>query len=151
MATTIVIYGKHPTLTFAAKELAKYLGKAARSTIEVSRETAKRKGEVLKIGLCEEFKLKPPASAKNGDDWICVKRCRGGYILSGSNPRSVLFAVYRYLSELGFRWIRPGSRGEVIPRLKTTIASGINISEAASYRYRTICIEEPVPSGMWLT
>ena len=141
MATTIVIHGKHRTLTFAARELAKYLGKATRTTVAVSRQTPKRRGQLFRIGLCEEFKLKPPTAAGNDADWICVRRCTGGYILTGSNPRSVLYAVYRYLHELGFRWIRPGRRGEIIPRIKTSIARGVSINETASYPYRTICIE----------
>jgi len=141
MATAIVIHGRHRTLTFAARELAKYLGKATRKTVAVSRETPKRRGELFRIGLCEQLKLKPPAAARSGADWICVKRCEGGYILTGSNPRSVLYAVYRYLQKLGFRWIRPGRYGEIIPRLKTSVVRGFSINETASYPYRTICIE----------
>ena len=141
MAATIVIHGRHRTLTFAAKELARYLGQATRKSVTIARAAPRRKGEVFKIGLGAEFGLKPPKSARDDADWICVKRCTGGYILTGSNPRSVLFAVYRYLRELGFRWIRPGRRGEIVPRLKTTVARGISINETASYPYRTICIE----------
>ncbi len=61
--------------------------------------------------------------------------------MAGSNPRSVLFAVYRYLRELGFRWLRPGKRGEVVPKLRSIVLKGADINETASYRYRTITIE----------
>ena len=33
----------------------------------------------------------------------------------GSNPRSVLLGVYRYLTEIGCRFLRPGAEYEIIP------------------------------------
>lgn len=66
-----------------------------------------------------------------------------GYI-TGSNSRSILIAVYRFLRELGCAWIRPGKDGEVIP--ERSLASGVfvKVSEVASYRHRSVCIEGAV-------
>lgn len=63
--------------------------------------------------------------------------------ISGSNPRSILFGVYRLLSELGFRWIRPGENGEVVPLAPVELRH-IQVSSKASSRYRGICIEGAV-------
>ena len=61
----------------------------------------------------------------------------------GSNPRSVLMGVYRYLQELGCSWVRPGADGEYIPQ-RTLAGTDIHIKEIASYRHRGICIEGSV-------
>jgi hypothetical protein len=65
----------------------------------------------------------------------------GGYgFIKGSNPRSVLFGVYRLMKSLGFRWIRPGKNGEVIPEVPK-VWNYIRHWEEASAKLRAICIE----------
>ncbi|HVF10673.1 MAG TPA: DUF4838 domain-containing protein, partial [Abditibacteriaceae bacterium] len=94
----------------------------------------------FQVGVCDDLNIASPADLGDGD-WIYLRPDASGYILSGSNPRSVLFAVYRYLSEVGFRWIRPGRRGLVVPDLSTPLPQVAPIEERPSYHYRTICIE----------
>ena len=36
--------------------------------------------------------------------------------IAGSNPRSVLLGVYRFLEEAGCRWLRPGTDGDYVPK-----------------------------------
>jgi hypothetical protein len=64
-------------------------------------------------------------------------------IISGSNPRSVLIAAYRFLEEAGCRWVSPGEKGEILP-FKDICDITVNVSEKASYRHRGICIEGTV-------
>ena len=134
--------GSHRTVSFAARELAKHLGKALGTQIPVGALSAlDERGPTLKVGLCAEFGIRPPAGLGPEDDWVCIRPEGPGYILTGVNPRSVLFAVYRYLHELGFRWIRPGRRGAIVPKLRSPLARGLRVAETPSYPYRTICIE----------
>lgn len=56
---------------------------------------------------------------------------------------STLLAVYRYLHELGCRWVWPGADGEFIPHVDLA-QTRVEVSEAASYRHRGICIEGAV-------
>lgn len=138
MTPVIAIAGTHPTVKFAARELARYLKRATGQAVAVVKEGKAPAGaETLRVGVCGDVGIERPKGVGADRDWVCV---RGG-ILTGSNPRSVLFAVYRYLHELGFRWIRPGSRGEIVPKLDAVIRPGIRIDETPSYRFRTICIE----------
>lgn len=140
MAMKISLNGIEPTVRFAAEELARYLRKATRASGRCA--ASSRSGTVrFTLGVCSALGMEPPKSVAPGDDWVCIRPQEDGYILSGSNPRSVLFAVYRYLQALGFRWIRPGERGEIIPRLATPLARRLSVSEHASYSYRTVCIE----------
>ena len=61
-------------------------------------------------------------------------------VITGSNPRSVLIAVYRFMRELGCRFIRPGRDGEKIPQRELRDLS-VSVAETASYRHRGVCIE----------
>ncbi|MCM8759926.1 MAG: DUF4838 domain-containing protein [Candidatus Omnitrophica bacterium] len=109
-----------PAIDFAAKELKKYLRKSG------------YKGNIRFILSCD---------AKNSEmDSFSIKGQDKHYIIKGSNPKSVLFGVYRFLHELGFRWLRPGNRGEIVPKI-SKIPQNISIRERASYKYRTLCIE----------
>ncbi len=62
-------------------------------------------------------------------------------IISGSNERSVLIAVYRFMYELGCRFLRPGRDLEDIPKRSLEGILNVSVSEKASYRHRGICTE----------
>jgi hypothetical protein len=82
----------------------------------------------------------PAVQDAEWDDAIAIEVSGTEGIIAGSNPRSVLLAAYRYLTELGCRWVRSGPDGEYIPRVDLA-ASAVRVAEAASYRHRGICIE----------
>jgi hypothetical protein len=134
MKALIYVTDPHPVIQFAARELARYLRRATGTVVPMvtSPGGVPEGSAVLRLDLC---------GATADDDRIRIQPEGRGYRLEGANPRSVLFAVYRYLHELGFRWIRPGVRGEIIPRLQGAIRPGIRLDETPAYRYRTICIE----------
>ncbi len=76
------------------------------------------------------------------DDEIYIDVKNGAGVITGSNERSVLMGVYRFLYEMGCRFIRPGKDGEVIN--KRTLDKGalwVQVSEKPSYRHRAVCIE----------
>ena len=50
------------------------------------------------------------------DDKIRIAVENGKGVITGSNPRSVLFSVYRFLYELGCRFPSPEECNEVIPK-----------------------------------
>ena len=64
----------------------------------------------------------------------------GGYI-KGSNPRSLLFGVYRYVEALGVRFVRHGENGEIIPRNIDPREKEVKISHTATQKYRGVCLE----------
>ncbi len=133
-AMSITIRGKDPVLDFAAQELRRYLGKILPSDISCSFE----------LGVCSEFpQLKSPSVPDPTFDDAIVLQCdESGGIVSGNNPRSVLLAVYRYLSVQGCRWVRPGVSGEFLPTRSRL--DSVATTEVASYRHRAVCIEGAV-------
>jgi len=87
----------------------------------------------FRLGLLEDFGLPNEAPDPKLDDIVHVETAAEGGILSGSNPRSVLYAVYRLLKENGCRFLFPGVDGEFIPR---KAVEGVSYHKAASYRFR---------------
>ncbi|MBI3920762.1 MAG: hypothetical protein HY318_05030, partial [Armatimonadetes bacterium] len=103
---------------FAAKELQRCIERATRTKLPIERATGyDPKLPGLWLGLSQDFgdAAPPPFSEHPFDDEIFVDTNRKGGIIAGGNPRSVLLAVYRFLTEQGFRWVRPGKDGELIP------------------------------------
>ena len=125
----IVCKESHHTAIFAAEELARYLNRIIGQDVTVE--------IVIKINA-----NLPGVKDTKFDDAINIDVKNGNGSIVGSNPRSALIGVYRYLTEIGCRWMRPGVDGETIPRLDSL--PDVNIQEMASYRHRGICIEGSV-------
>ena len=82
---------------------------------------------------------------RSESDRIYLKVENGAGIISGSNERSVLMAAYRFMKELGCRYLYPGRDGEKIPKRRLSYADlTVQITEAASNEFRGICIEGAV-------
>lgn len=131
---TLSLTDRTETTRFASEEFIRLMKKAD-PTASVSVE----EGGALKIGLDSSIPL-PAVKDPALDDAIAVKvENMGGYI-SGSNPRSVLFAVYRLFAEAGATFLRPGRDGEFVPEINSAKLC-VRVWEAAASRYRGICIE----------
>jgi len=129
--------GSGRTIDFAVNELTDYLKKMdSELETELSEDD-----DSVKIGCSEElYNLLIPVEDRAIDDSIYIDVKNGKGVITGSNPRSVLIAVYKYLKELGCRFIRPGKDNEVIPEC-SIMEREVYVKEKASYRHREICIE----------
>lgn len=130
--------GNNSTIKYAFDELVRCLEEMDDSLFLDRRVYDRKdvsKDDVLWIGLDGSI----PYSV---DDEICIDIKNGAGAITGSNERSVLMGVYRFLYEMGCRFIRPGKDGEIIK--KRTLdkgALGVKVSEKPSYRHRAVCIE----------
>ncbi|NLC42961.1 MAG: DUF4838 domain-containing protein [Clostridiales bacterium] len=148
----IIKFSENPTIDFAAEELTKYLGEILQPAQEIaicSGNTVKDdKVPSIQLGILDQL-----AGLKNStiedlknvpdeefDDAIYIKVEAGNGVIVGINPRSVLLAVYRFLSDVGCNWVRPGINGESIPKLGIKDLNS-SVAEKPSYRHRGICIE----------
>lgn len=101
---------------FAASELKKYLRTMMPDCGEIDIAYDPKATDGFRLGLLEEFGLPNEAEDPDLDDIVHIETTEEGGILAGSNPRSVLFAVYRFLKENGCRFLFPGTDGEYIPK-----------------------------------
>jgi len=151
-APRICVRGDDRALGFAAQELRRYLMQMTGQELPVVQAAEEcQAGGALCLGTWEALRgtcwlqgvdlpvLDNPAF----DDAITIRVQHGAGILSGANPRSVLLAVYRFLTEAGCRWVRPGALGECIPQ-RALAGLSVEVNEKAAYRHRGICIEGAV-------
>lgn len=139
--------GEHKTVNFAVNELRKYLklmDNDAVIDVRLYDDFDSDVSGMLWVGESPSFKdLLPAVDDPVLDDGIVIKVKNFSGIITGNNLRSVLIAVYRFLTELGVRFVRPGDDGEIIPKHKLSFCD-VDICEAPDYRHRTICIEGAV-------
>lgn len=141
--TPLVIHrlGAEPAVAFAATELARYLKRMTGAAVRITTAKAVGTGPGIWLGTFAALGLRADRTADAFDDHVRVRAGHGSVVLAGVNPRSVLFAVYRWLEELGCRWLRPGSDGERVPTVRQPLAKVVELDERPSYRHRCICIE----------
>ena len=124
---------------FAAEELKKYLRMMMPFCGEIDINYAPEAKDGFRLGLMSDFGLDTSeADDIELDDIIHVDTDKNGGIIAGSNPRSILQAVYRYLQENGCRWLFPGIDGEFIP-MKDVAPTKYH--KMADCRYRGQCNE----------
>ncbi len=103
-------------IDFAAEELKKYLRMMMPEAGDLAINYAPGSTDGLRLGLLSDFSLdESEVDDPVLDDVVHIDTDTEGGILAGSNPRSVLFAVYRYLKLNGCRFLYPGVDGELIP------------------------------------
>jgi hypothetical protein len=141
MMRRICLLNTAPTVAFAATELGKYLRLISRepALCEIRAASAPCEDSIT-LGLFGDLSID---GGDAGDDAVHVEIKDGAGVIAGSNPRSVLLGVYRFLHTLGCRWVRPGAEGEFLPRVDLSSAS-VSLRETASLRHRVICIEGAV-------
>ena len=130
----------NPTVDFAAEELKKYLRMMMPDCGEITIESDEKATTDFRLGLMSDFGI----DTSEADDIVLDDIIHidvdgdGNGIIAGSNPRSVLLAVYRYLDINGCRWLFPGIDGEYIP-IKNIEA--VKYHKMADNRYRGQCNE----------
>lgn len=147
MHFTVIPCGDDPVIRFAAQELVRWLRETTTDfTMELGGwEPGRPRAQFeFLVGLVRDA---APGVIFDGvedealDDAVYLDAWNGSGVVAGSNPRSVLLAVYRFLWELGFRWVRPGADGVCVPEHVWQVNMLVFVKETASFRHRGICVE----------
>lgn len=92
---------------------------------------------VLSFSICpEHFSVNDPVL----DDGYQISISNVSGVIAAPNERSILLGVYRFFSELGCLFSRPGKDGEIVPHADSRTFS-VEVDELAAYRHRGLCIE----------
>ncbi len=136
---TLAKIGAHKTVSYATDELARYLKMMDKRLLIDQRTYDKYDANVKNVIWVG---LTPLVASQKYDDEVRIDVKNGEGVITGANERAVLIAVYRFLRELGCRWIRPGADGEIIPeKMLERAALSANVHETPSTRYRSVCSE----------
>lgn len=76
-----------------------------------------------------------PAVSRSGHDAYTVRETEGTLVFTGSNERSVLYAVYDFFERNGCAWFWDGDR---LPPKRDIPVAGIDIREESKFEYRAI-------------
>lgn len=122
-------YGDKVSL-FAENELKCYLQRMGNPDIKINLRISNPAGQDME---------NVPDSAL--DDQYYIHIDENTQLISGDNPRALLLAVYRYLTIIGCRFLRPGKNHEIIPVYTNKKAFFAKEKHTASLRHRGVCIE----------
>jgi len=123
----------------AAEELKKYLRMMMPRCGEIDIIYDPDATDGFRLGRMQDFALDvSEADDASLDDILHIDTDDNGGIIAGSNSRSVLLAVYRYLTLNGCRWLFPGIDGEIIP---VKSIEPVYYHKMADCRYRGQCNE----------
>jgi hypothetical protein len=141
MRLIIAKIGDDKTVSYATDELIRLI-KAMDKSLRLDVRSYNEKNSSVKSALWIGLDGTLEASK---DDHILINVENGAGVITGSNERSVLMGVYRFMYELGCRFLYPGADGEKIPP-RTLDYKDLNIfvDETPSYKHRGICIEGSV-------
>ena len=129
----------NPVVDFAAEELKKYLWMMMPEGGDHTIRYAPDATDGFRLGLMSDFGIDTSeADNLELDDILHIDTTENGGIIAGSNPRSVLLSVYRYLTLNGCRWLFPGIDGEYIP---VKDVAPTKYHKMADCRYRGQCNE----------
>lgn len=126
---------------FAAEELRKYLMMMMPEKETPALLTEGKAG--FRLGLMTDFGLDTSDCSDDLlDDIVYIDTKGEEGIIAGSNPRSVLLAVYEYLRQNGCEWLFAGADGEYIPVVEEL--RDVKYRKKAGMSFRGECIEGAV-------
>ncbi len=134
---------------YAAVELQRGIELATGVKLPIQSEATDPRKPAIQIGsittrpeLVEAFPSLAQSSPK--EDEIAIWRKENVVYLSGSNPRSALYATYHFLETfLDFRWLWPGEDGEFYTPSERLVVGDLSIREKAGIQYRSFGINSP--------
>lgn len=128
------------TIRYAAEEMKKYL---EMMDYGMHIDIVTGVGDI-NFGLLEDLGLRcDDVADAMYDDVIDINIEKMQGYIAGSNERSILMGVYNFLKSAGCMWVRPGKKGEFIPKVEMT-AHSFQFRKKADYAFRGQCIEGAV-------
>ncbi|MDD2708672.1 MAG: DUF4838 domain-containing protein [Verrucomicrobiae bacterium] len=150
----VIVVGRaaSPPEAFAAEELQKYLRKICGATLPIVQAGEERPKRMIRI----RTPANTPGAEREGEgaasafsqsetehDAFQVETRDSNLLLTGSNPRASLYAVYDLLEqEFGVFWPGPFSEEEIVPCQKEIALPKVKYRKSATFKYRGYATNE---------
>ena len=122
----MTVQDAHPALSFAEKEIRRYLLAAGLSVTDLP-------------------EIQTETGLDHAGDAYTIEATSARITVAGSNPRSVLIGAYAYLKEIGFAFYAPGEDFTRIPRITDPACLTLRKKESrCRHNFRGVCIEGAV-------
>ena len=140
------------TVTFAARELRRYVKEMSGTELAVVPVPSKRPAILLAVRALQHDKklLKDPREEDHYRLNIDGKKLQ----IEGASPRAVLFGVYDVLERLGCGWCVPGD--DAIPKHATLEMPALQVDTRPAFQYRMMVefpmmsVEQSIAIADWL-
>lgn len=141
MRLEVCVVGKNQTVLFAFEELRRYLYQIDKTvSVEPFYYDSYTGSHKNALWLVVAPALAPRVADPSMDDAFRISLKDNAGMIAGTNPISVLIAVYSLLKKLGCKWIRPGRKGELIEE-KVLAPLNFEYEEKADHRFRGINLD----------
>lgn len=135
-ASVVIEADSPPAVSFAARELSRYLAILTGGRFPVCEAEGGEFGRVVRLRTAGRGRSPaPPNGTATTTTRQGAYRWRvdeAGVEIVGERPGAVLHAVYALLEELGCRWLHPRDGGEIVPRRpEVALPFGEHIAEPA--------------------
>ncbi len=145
-----------PTLTevTASQQLATYLKQVTGADYKIVTQSSHSSGNAIYVGRTDKAKLRNLNGAMMASEEWAIKTTGKDIILTGGNPRGVLYAVYHFLEDhVGIRWWNVSE--EYVPNKPTLKINPISRRSVPAFEKRDICLDggsgeyTPGDNGLW--
>lgn len=134
-----IVYEPHCVYEFAAEELSNYYA-AITGDVLLRYTTKQTQGTPIYLGSPGWIKavsgVCPPVEQLRYDGYWLLS-CEKHILISGKEPRSILYGVYRLLEDAGCKWMFPGSHGQIIPQIPSLTFAPNEIIDNPDFEIRT--------------
>ncbi len=130
-----------PVVTFAGRELARYLGQVTGEAVPINAPSARHRIDLAFIPASTRaavaLSLRSSLDRLPQDGFI-IRSLGRDIIILGQGGRGDLYGSYAFLETLGVRWFFPGKAYEVVPHKQIAWDKALNISESPSFPERIL-------------
>ncbi|HUT88144.1 MAG TPA: DUF4838 domain-containing protein [Thermoguttaceae bacterium] len=142
------------TVRRAAEELAAYVERISGASLPVvaereagSQTQGSRKR--IDVGPTQKSLAQVPEGFLGDEERVLIRSVPSGVLVSGGGDRGTLFAVYRFLELLGYRWLAPGAENEVVPKRSTLAVGNVDVDTRPAFAWRLFSGRSGEESEAW--
>jgi hypothetical protein len=120
----------------AADEVAAYLTRMTDSSVSVVAESSTTAPIAVFVGRTQRASSVLPKDFYESPERVIIKTVPDGVIVCGGSDRGTLYAAYRFLDQLGCRWLTHNPADEIVPKLTTLQFPTLDVDSTPAFDWR---------------